>query len=39
VVVAERDEYCLLKTAFVVHARKKAEFERDWQAGRMGRKD
>jgi hypothetical protein len=39
VVVAERDEYCLLKTAFVVHARKKAEFERDWQAGRKGRKD
>ena len=36
VIVAERNGYCLLKTAFVVHSNKSAEFERDWQASQKG---
>lgn len=36
VIVAERDGYCLLKTAFMVHSNKEEEFERDWKASQKG---
>ncbi len=37
VIVAERKDHCLLKTAFMVHSNKQQEFERDWQASQKGR--
>ena len=37
VILAERDDYCLLKTAFMVGANKREEFERDWQASQKGK--
>ena len=36
VIVAERSEYSLLLTAFMVHSSKRQEFERDWQASQKG---
>jgi hypothetical protein len=36
VIVAERKDYCLLKTAFLVNSNKRQEFERDWHASQKG---
>jgi hypothetical protein len=37
VILAERGDYCLLKTAFMVKSGKREEFERDWQASQKGK--
>lgn len=39
VIVAERNDYCLLKTAFMIHSKKQEEFEHDWQASQKGQND
>lgn len=39
VIIVERNGYCLLKTAFMVHSNKQEEFERDWQASQKGQND
>ena len=37
--VAERNDYCLLKTAFMIRSKKQEEFEYDWQASQKGQND
>jgi hypothetical protein len=37
VIVAERSDHCLLKTAFLVQSRTRQKLERDWNANQKGR--